>query len=252
MDEDSKNTTSLSKQAITAALSYNWEEAVALNKEIIKQAPEDIECLNRLARALFELGKYLQAKKIYQSVLKIDPYNSIAQKNLKRVSSFKTSLPDGVKLNGIANAKGLHLSPALFLQEPGVTKIVNLIKLAEPQKLSVLSPGLMVNLTLKNRGITVTDLENNYLGVLPDDIAHLLIKLIKGGNRYQALIKSVNKNSLSILIREIFRSRKSRNQPSFLDEGKSVTFSSDHISLALDDNEETSFEETSDSDGVIN
>lgn len=230
---DSKPDPILQRQAINAALSFNWEEAVNLNKQIIKDSPNDVDCLNRLARAMFELGKYPQAKKLYQEVLDIDPYNSIAIKNLKKVSSFK-------KANGHLNVKSANhimISPSLFLEEPGITTVVSLVKLAEPQKLSLLSPGMEVTLVIKNHKICVIDFDDNYLGVLPDDISHLLIKLINGGNKYQTLIKSVKSNSLAILIREVLRSKRFRNQPSFIAESKATIYSSDHISLASIDSE---------------
>ena len=53
--------------------------------------------------------------------------------------------------------------------------------------------------------------------MLPDDTAHLLTRLIKGGNKYELFIKSVRVNALSVLIRETFRSKRFKNQPSFLD-----------------------------------
>lgn len=234
MDDELSNS-NLHRQAINAALSFNWEEAVELNKQIIKEQPENTDSLNRLARALFELGKYPQAKKIYQSVLKLDPYNSIAQKNLKKLSAFKKTEEDGSTLHSQANYT--TLSASLFLEEAGITKVINLIKLAEPQKLSRLSPGLMVNLTLKNRGITVTDQNEVYLGVLPDDMSHLLSRMMKGGNKYQALVKSVKPNSLSIIVRETFRSKKFKNQPSFIADSKVAAYSSDNISYTTDDDE---------------
>lgn len=231
---DDSLTSSLHHQAIEAALSYNWEQAVKLNKQIIKHSPDDIDCLNRLARAFFELGKYSQAKRIYQQVLKIDVYNQIANKNLKKISLFKKNLPEN-GLGKLPPGEGLTLSPLFFLEEAGVTKVVSLVKLAEPQKLSHFSPGQLVKLTAKNRFISVTDFKDNYLGVLPDDISHLLLKLTKGGNKYQAIIKSIKPNGLAILIRETFRSRKFKNQPSFVSDNKGATYSSDHISLNQDE-----------------
>ncbi|MBI2596471.1 tetratricopeptide repeat protein [Candidatus Daviesbacteria bacterium] len=218
----------LERLAIDAALSCQWEKALEYNKEIKKTEPENVECLNRLAKAYFELGKYLQAKKIYQEVLKLDPYNLIAQKNLKKAGAFKKN----------AGAKNIPIqvaiSPSLFLEEPGITKLVSLIKVAEPQRLLTLSAGSLVNLIPKNRGISVTDGNNLYLGVLPDDTAHHLLKLIKGGNKYQALIKSVKPNGLTLLVRETFRSKKFKNQPSFLDNAKILIYSSHNIPLDPD------------------
>lgn len=229
---DSAGKKNLDSIAIDAALSCEWIKAEKINRQIIKEDPKNTACLNRLARALFELGKYQQAKKLYQSVLEIDPYNSIAQKNLKRATTFKKNEP---RAESGQNMNQVVISPTLFLEEAGITKVANLLKVAEPQKLSKLYAGFLVNLLTKNRGITVTDHENNYLGVLADDIAHVLLKLIKGGNKYQALIKSVRPNGLSILIREVFRSKRFKNQPSFLDGTKAVTYSSDNITLTYDD-----------------
>lgn len=222
---DSSDTLTLQRQAIQAALSFNWDNCIKLNKKILDQNPDDTDCLNRLARAYFETGRFSQSRKYYSSVLEIDPYNSIAAKNLKKLSAFK-------KDTKISNGHAQTISPALFLEEPGVTTVVNLVKLAEPQKLSLLSPGLEVTLSFKNHKVAVVDGGNNYLGVLPDDTSHLLLKLLKGGNKYQSVIKSVKSNNLSILIRETCRSKKFKNQPSFIGDSKGLTFPSDHLSLS--------------------
>src|SRR5437870_3366835 len=87
----------LQKLAIDAALIGDWDKAIDLNEEIIEIDSQNIDSLNRLARALFEIGRYQKAKKIYQDVLKMDPYNNIAQKNLKRLSLFKKDAPQDRK-----------------------------------------------------------------------------------------------------------------------------------------------------------
>ena len=89
MDPSSSNTTILYQQAIDAALDSQWEEALKLNKKIIKLEPQNVDALNRQAKAYMELGKPTLAKKYYTEVLKIDPYNPIAQKNLKMMKSIK-------------------------------------------------------------------------------------------------------------------------------------------------------------------
>lgn len=210
---DPSNKSSASQLAINAALECRWDDALKLNKQIIKENPENVDALNRLAHALFEKGSFSLSKKYYSLVLKYDPYNPIASKNLKIIQAFKKNIKP--QTNGHNHAT--KISPGLFLQEPGKTKVISLLKVAEPQRLSQTYCGMQVNIIIKNRGITITDPENRYLGVLPDDYSHLLIKLIKGGNKYAAFIKSIKVNGLSILIRETFRSAKFRNQPSFLE-----------------------------------
>jgi tetratricopeptide (TPR) repeat protein len=226
----------LHKQAINAAISCNWQNAIELNQQILKTEPNNTEVLNRLAKALFETGSYTAAKKIYNQVLELDPYNTIAQKNLKKVASLKK---DGVN----AASQSMSLSPSMFLEEPGVTALVNLVKVAEPQKLLKLSPGTVVNLVAKKRSVSVTDSGNIYLGAFPDDSAFHLLKLLKGGNKYTAIIKSVRPNGLTVLVREIYRSKKFKNQASFLDETRIVAFSSENIPLIGDMSSDSGDEE---------
>lgn len=215
--DTSPPSSNLSEQAIDAALEANWDLALKLNKQIIKIDPQNIDALNRQAKAYMELGRSNLARKCYNQVLIIDPYNPIALKNLKIIKSFKS--------NGLpvcAHVKD-RLSPSLFLQEPGKTKMVSLLKVAEPQKLSQAFCGMRVEMAVKNRKITIVDQGGNYLGVLPDDVSHHLLRLSKGGNKYELFIKSIRVNSLQVIIKETFRSKKFKNQPSFLEYAEGVS-----------------------------
>lgn len=225
----------LSEQAIDAALDCRWEEALKLNKKILKLDPQNVDGLARLARVYLEMGRITLAKKYYLEVTKIDPYNPIALKNLKIIRSFKPNgQPTIIHLNG-----GGKLSASLFLQEPGKTKIVSLLKVAEPQKLSQAYCGMPVDMIIKNRKITIIDGYGNYLGVLPDDISHHLVKLLRGGSKYALFIKSIKVNGLAVLIKETFRSKRFKNQPSFLEtNGANLKLTEIFTSLDTQDNEE--------------
>lgn len=224
MDLDS-SPPALHQQAIQAALSAKWDEALLLNQQIIASDPNNVDALNRTARAYFELGQLKKSKDHFEKSLQIDPYNQIAAKFIKRISLLKEG---SLKLTN-HNGHGV-INPDLFIKEPGKSKLVNLLKLAEPQKLSVLCSGSQVNLMVKNHSISVTDLDGEYLGILPDDLSHRLIRFIRGGNKYQAYIKSIASNAVSILIKELYRSPRFKNQPSFT-EIATFTYSSDHINL---------------------
>lgn len=213
MDTTLKSQT-FSQLAIDAALDSRWGDALTLNKRIIKIDPENVDALARLARVYMEMGKNRLAKKYYSEVVRIDPYNPIALKNLKIIKSFKSNNQPNDTFHPNLVSK---FSPSLFLQEPGKTKIINLLKVAEPQKLSKAFCGMEVNLIIKNRKITIVDIYGNYLGVLPDDINHHLLRLIRGGNKYDLFIKSIRVNGLSVLIKETYRSKRFKNQPSFLE-----------------------------------
>lgn len=226
--------TSLTQVAISAALSCDWEQALKINQKIIESDPKNVDALNRLARAHFELGNLKKSKKFYQEALKNDPYNQISQKFLKRIETFSKRGAKTINHNSPS-----QIDSNSFIEEPGKTKLVALLKVAEPHKLSLLSPGEPVKLVTKNRSVVITDQQGSYLGVLPDDLSHHLLRLIKGGNKYQALIKTLKTNGLSVLIRELFRSSRFKNQPSFMDNlGTNLTYSSDHIYVPDEANED--------------
>ncbi|MBI2335125.1 tetratricopeptide repeat protein [Candidatus Daviesbacteria bacterium] len=231
---DDQASSNIQHLAITAALEARWDDALKLNKKIIKLDPQNVDGLARLARAYMELGRFNLAKKYYCEALKYDPYNPIASKNLRIIKTFKSNGQPKL-VNGHAK-----LSSSLFLQEPGKSKVVSLLKVAEPQKLSRAYCGMQVNAAVKNRKITIVDTEGSYLGVLPDDICHHLMRLLKGGNKYEFFIKSVRVNSLALLIRETFRSKRFKNQPSFLESS-----SSPHLEMitSIDDETEDENEE---------
>lgn len=240
---DINASSNLSELAIDAALDSRWDDALKLNKKILKVDPQNVDSLARLARVYLEMGRINLAKRFYSEVIKIDPYNPIAIKNLKIIKSFK---PNGqssvIHLNNSSK-----LSASLFLQEPGKTKIVSLLKVAEPQKLSQAYCGMPVQMVIKNRKITIVDGNGNYLGVLPDDISHLLVRLLKGGSKYDLYIKSIKVNGLAVLIKEIFRSKRFKNQPSFLESnGANVKLTEIFTSLDTQESDEESEENAED------
>ena len=196
-----------SDKAIEAALSQNWKEAIRINTGLIKKDKSNIDSLNRLGFAYLKSGQISKAKRVFQKVLKLDPYNQISLKNLKRLTSLKRK-----SLQGSANQS---FSPLFFLEEPGKTKIASLINLAPPQILSSVSPGQEVFLKAKNHVVEIRDGKNSYIGALPDDLSFRLIRLLTGGNSYKIVVKGIAKNSLTVLIREISRGKRYAQHQSF-------------------------------------
>jgi tetratricopeptide (TPR) repeat protein len=78
-----------SKEAIDVALQARWQEAVEINKELIAAFPEDVDTLNRLGRAYMELGQYNLSREAYQKTVLLDPYNAIANRNIRRLNDMK-------------------------------------------------------------------------------------------------------------------------------------------------------------------
>ena len=195
---------SLQNQAINTALTGDWKEAVVLNKNLVKDNPQDVDALSRLAFAFSILGKAKEARLTYQKVLKLDPLNSIALRNIKRIPTSS--------LNG---DNGTYKLSNIFLEEPGKTKIVELLNIAPSEVINNLQTGQMLTLAVKRLKIFVL-VGKQYVGMLPDDIGKRLIKFMEGGNDYETYIKSANGKVIIIFIKETKRVVKFKDQPSFV------------------------------------
>ncbi len=205
-----------SETAIAAALAQDWKEAIRINTALLKTTKSDVETLCRLGFAYLKSGQFLAAKRTYQKVLTLDKYNQIAEKNLKKLTMLKRKdIEDGV---------GKHISPMMFLEEPGKTKIVECVHVAPTAVLSTLSAGQEVFLKVKNHCVEIRSTNQIYLAALPDDMSFKLNKMIAGGNTYQVIIKSVDKKSLKVLLRELTRGKRFAKQPSFTTTTSYVSF----------------------------
>ncbi|MBI5619339.1 tetratricopeptide repeat protein [Candidatus Gottesmanbacteria bacterium] len=202
--------------AIACALAQQWKEAIRINTALLALDKTDIDALCRLAFAYLKTGKLAAAKTNYQNVLALDPYHQIALKNLKRLGTLKRKDVTGDSMQTI--------SPLQFLEEPGKTKIVECVHLAPVAILSTLVSGQEVTLKAKNHCVEVRDAKNRYLAVLPDDISFKLIKFMGAGNRYHALVKGVEKQSLKVFLRETTRGKRFAHQPSFTPVTSYVSF----------------------------
>jgi hypothetical protein len=196
----------LKNQAIQTALQGNWQEAIAMNKSLIAEDPSDIDALNRLALAYTIIGNLKDAKSAYQKVVKIDPLNPIALRNLKKIKEKKITANGTILKTASINNQ--------FLEEPGKTKVVELVNIAQPKIVEQLRTGQSLELSIKRLKIFAQD-ELQYIGVLPDDIARRLIKFMKGGCKYEAYVKSSNQHKVTIFIKEVKKSPRFKDQQSF-------------------------------------
>lgn len=198
--------TDLAQKAITAALAGSWQEALKFNLQIISQYPKDIDALNRTARCYAELGQAKKAVVTCQKVLNIDPFNTIAVKSLKKWKVLKA----GEKYNG-----QVGVSPELFLEESGKTKLVPLLNVGDPKSLAQLDSGDEVRVNPKSHRIPVLTSEGKYIGRLPDDLSARLRKLIEAGGIYKVLIKSADSKEVTVFIREVQKADSFKDMPSF-------------------------------------
>lgn len=212
-----KKMDTLAQNAIDAALKGNWNEAEKLNEEILEQFPDNKEALNRLARACLELGKIKKALTLYKKVIKLDSYNSIAQKAIARLQTLENNPLSRERLKKKAN--GIGLTPVttanLFIEEPGKTKTIPLIHLGDPSVISILDAGEIVNLSPHAHRVSVETEEGNYVGRFPDDLSRRIIKFCRSGYEYKSYVKSVTADSVKIFVCEVKRADNMSDIPSF-------------------------------------
>ncbi|MCK4722473.1 MAG: tetratricopeptide repeat protein [Dehalococcoidia bacterium] len=186
------------REAIELAMQGRWEEAVAANNSVIEIFPNDINAYNRLGKALTELGRYDDAMEAYSQALEIEHNNSIARKNLRRLSRLKQAQPAPGGGNNTA-------SPEIFIEESGKAAVTRLEKLASLDVLAKIAAGDQVYLRPKGQGLVVENKIGEYVGQLQPKIGVRLAKLIEGGNGYTAAIARSADTEVKVIIKEIFQ-----------------------------------------------
>jgi tetratricopeptide (TPR) repeat protein len=199
----------LSRDAIALALKGEWERAIEVNKAILELYTDDVDAMNRLGKALIELGRYGEARGVLDRVVHIAPYNTIAKKNLARVATLEGSpLP----AHQLRKCGGI---PQLFIEESGKSGTTVLRKAATGQVVARVAPSDPANLVEEHNAINVYTRAGEYLGQIEPKLGNRLIRLMRGGNRYDAAVIGVNDHGISIIIREAYRHRSLRNVCSF-------------------------------------
>ena len=184
--------------AIALAMKNRWPEAVAMNRSLIDDFPGDLESYNRMGRALTELGRIDEAREAFRRVLEVSPHNTIARKNLDRLDQLGDNLPRHQPTN--------RRAARAFIGESGKTLVTSLVNVAPPKSLARLTPGDDVNLELAGRRLNVREeASGEELGQVESKTASRLKRLMSGGNRYAATVKSVDDRTVTIIIREVYK-----------------------------------------------
>ena len=187
------------RKAVALAMANHWDDAVIVNRAILRDFPADLEAHNRLGKALSELGRNREAREAFQRALEISPNNGIARKNLDRL----TSLGDQ---DAAPHSQGsVEAVPRVFIEESGKTATTSLVNLAPPNTLLKLAPGHRVNLEIENRRIKVLNSSGEYVGSVEPKLAARLLRLIRGGNQYKATVTSAGMRDLTIIIHETYK-----------------------------------------------
>jgi tetratricopeptide (TPR) repeat protein len=204
---DADSTTRQRRQLADAAIAHatrgEWEDAVEANRQLLELGP-DIDAYNRLGKALAELNRPAEALEAYEQALERDATNRIAQRNSERLRMVTAAAkPNKQSKNGKGRT---DKAPAtLFIEEMGKTGRARLINLAAPRVLAPLSAGDAVELVVEGDELRAQVGEAT-IGSVEPRIAARLLKLIAGGNRYEAAITTLHEagSDLTIIIREVF------------------------------------------------
>ncbi len=194
--------------AVQLAIQGKWDEAVKLNKFIIDSFGADEETQNRLGKALSELGKLKDAKAAYEVALKLNPMNSIAKKNAARINALLHQ-KEGLKVGGT------RVDLNLFVEEMGKTVITTVESATNADISSKVAAGDVAELKIEGDGITAETSRGVRVGQLEPKLARRLIKFMRGGNRYQAGLTSVDGNTVKLIVRETYQDPRFAGKPSF-------------------------------------
>jgi len=150
-----------------------------------------------LGKAYLEVGEYSQARDAFQKVSGLSPHNTIAKRNLNRLSH----LPGDCSIS----QEGKKVTPQLFLEESGKSRITTLRNPASQQMLAKVAAGDSVGLEMYNNTLVVKGLDGDVLGYVEPKLGSRLVRLMKQGNRYDAAVLSAGPDRISVIIRETFR-----------------------------------------------
>ncbi|HLY63967.1 MAG TPA: tetratricopeptide repeat protein [Chloroflexota bacterium] len=195
------------EQAISLARQSRWEEAAEVNERLIQAFPNDADALNRLGKALTELGHYPRALDAYARALAADPTNTIAQKNVARLKTLKD--------DGAAPPPQQKYDPTLFIEEPGKTAVTMLVNLAAPEVLAPLAAGDQLTLQVNGNIIEAHDPRDQVVGQLEPKITLRLLPLMTSGNEYAVAVTAIDGHQVKAIIRETYQHPDNASKVSF-------------------------------------
>ena len=199
--------------AIAAAIAGDWKRAASENRALLDESPRDVEAANRLGKALTELGQKKQAIEAYRTALAIDSANPIARKNLTRLEDTKA--PAKAAVSRRADSTDVA-KPATSLIEASDRAAEFTLQQANAAAIEKLDPGVRAQLELNPRGVAVRSLGGELLGYIEPRAGLRLRRMIEGGNRYEAVVRTITDAGVVVHVRETYKHPSLVGQASFL------------------------------------
>jgi len=191
----------LDSQAIDAALRSDWNTAVTINREILRDHLDNLDALSRLAFALSKNGELTEAVSIYETILQQDSCHQIARKNLQQLVYMKSHGNHTPHANGIVHhTNDTPISPGLFITDTQKTKTVKLINPAPCDALQPVCCGEKVYPFKRRFELQVKNKDGVYLGTFPDNIGRPLLKILVSNKPCTMYVKDIQEAGVSIFV----------------------------------------------------
>ncbi len=201
----------MAEKAIALALRNKWNEAAEINRSILEQTGDDIDALNRLAKALLELAEMDDARETLKRVIALAPDSVIAQRNVERLT--RAEADETAQITPTISKTAFSLD--IFMEEAGKSTTTSLIDTGDPSAFQRLTGGEQVELVQDGAKLLVESRRGDHLGRVPPRLARRLTSLMDGGNQYAAAALHFADGEVRVIIREIFQEPSQSEIPSF-------------------------------------
>ena len=195
------------EDAIELAIEGKWADAAELNNFVIEKFGPDEQTCNRLGKAYIELGMISAALGAYRRALELNPLNIIARKNVPRLEALVADKTE-------VAAAHTGVDPNLFVEEAGKT-VTTTIEVDIEDICNKVSPGDLASVELQGNHVQVKTVKGIELGRLEPDLSHRVVKLVNGGNRYQAVVTACDEGVVRLIVREVYQDARFSGKPSF-------------------------------------
>ena len=195
LDERTRVRKQMSDQAVKLAVNSRWSEAASANRDYLRVFGDEPEALNRLGKALSELGQITEARKQYGRAIELDPTNTIARRNLDRLAAMTDT--------SAADANPSQLDTRLFVEETGASTVAKL-QATDAERSALLDAGDLVELQVQGKAVNVLTVGGDYVGMLEPRIGLRLSKMMVAGNQYTAAVVTAT-GEVKVMLRETFK-----------------------------------------------
>jgi tetratricopeptide (TPR) repeat protein len=197
--QDIRALKSRTKEAIEHAAKGNWKAAEETNRIILTDFPTKIDALNRLGKALSELGRYSEACDIFKQTISNDPPNPIARKNLQWLE----------QLNDVSPKQSHQAATNLLTSDWKKTYTTTIMNAPKDHNCLEFSNGEVVTFSkFGDTNITAKTTKGVTIGELEPRMALRLSRLMAVGNQYTGEIISTSEIKTKIFIQEIYYTAK--------------------------------------------